>query len=117
MHACMRGLQQMVWQAWWAANVGGKNSKVLVAEIRVRHTARVVLTIIHAAYPWFVVFSCCAAPLVFVLLGLGAYFGYTRGSLPGRQQAKGRWVYDRSLGGIKVRQIYIPAGHQHQGHA
>jgi hypothetical protein len=40
---------------------------------------------------------------MFLLLGLGAYFGYTRGSLTGRQQAKGRWVYDRSLGGKKVR--------------
>jgi hypothetical protein len=45
----------------------------------------------------------CPGPLVFLLLGLGAYFGYTRGSLTGRQQAKGRWVYDRSLGGKKVR--------------
>lgn len=48
---------------------------------------------------------CCqqhTAPLVFLLLGLGAYFGYTRGGIAGRQQAKGRWVYDRSLGGKKV---------------
>lgn len=43
-----------------------------------------------------------AGPLVFLLLGLGAYFGYTRGSLSGKQAAKGRWVYDRSLGGKKV---------------
>lgn len=40
---------------------------------------------------------------MFLLLGLGAYFGYTRGNLAGGQQAKGRWVYDRSLGGKKVR--------------
>jgi hypothetical protein len=49
------------------------------------------------------VYCGVAGPLVFLLLGLGAYFGYTRGSLTGRQQAKGKWVYDRSLGGKKVR--------------
>lgn len=40
---------------------------------------------------------------MFLLLGLGAYFGYTQGGLSGKQAAKGRWVYDRSLGGKKVR--------------
>lgn len=45
-------------------------------------------------------------PLVFLLLGLGAYLGYTRGSLTGKASAKGRWVYDRSLGGKKV---WVPA--------
>lgn len=42
-------------------------------------------------------------PLVFLLLGLGAFLGYTRGGLTGKAAAKGRWVYDRSLGGKKVR--------------
>lgn len=50
-----------------------------------------------------------AGPLVFVLLGLGAYLGYTRGNLAGRQAAKGRWVYDRSLGGKKVRGLQAVA--------
>jgi len=45
---------------------------------------------------------------VFLLLGLGAYFGYTRGNLAGGQQAKGRWVYDRGLGGKKVGALTQP---------
>jgi hypothetical protein len=46
--------------------------------------------------------SVYAGPLVFLTLGLGAYLGYTQGGLSGKQAAKGRWVYDRSLGGKKV---------------
>eukprot|EP00878_Enallax_costatus_P010248 GHUV01010698.1.p1 GENE.GHUV01010698.1~~GHUV01010698.1.p1 ORF type:complete len:261 (+),score=73.57 GHUV01010698.1:134-916(+) len=41
-------------------------------------------------------------PLAFLLLFGGVYFGWQRSTTAAAQQRKGRWVYDRSLGGKKI---------------
>lgn len=43
------------------------------------------------------------APLAFLLLMGGVYYGWDRSNAAAARQKRGRWVYDRSLGGKKVR--------------
>eukprot|EP00878_Enallax_costatus_P032758 GHUV01036024.1.p1 GENE.GHUV01036024.1~~GHUV01036024.1.p1 ORF type:complete len:219 (+),score=46.72 GHUV01036024.1:134-790(+) len=41
-------------------------------------------------------------PLAFLLLFGGVYYGWQRSTMAAAKQRKGRWVYDRSLGGKRV---------------
>jgi hypothetical protein len=48
-------------------------------------------------------------PLAFLLLFGGIYAAWSSSTAAKARQQQGRWVYDRGLGGKKVREVLTPA--------